>query len=188
MKRKLLLFMLGLFFVSAHLLAQQKTITGKVTDSQGQPLPGVTVSVKGTSTRTQTNGEGLYSIETSLGQILHFTYIGFQAQETAVGTSNVISVSLQSTSSDLNEVVVTAMGIKREVRSLGYAAQDIKSEELLKNKDPNIINSLNGKIAGVNITNSSGAPGASSSIVLRGGTSLERDNQPLFVIDRKSVV
>uniref|UniRef100_F4C5J8 TonB-dependent receptor plug n=1 Tax=Sphingobacterium sp. (strain 21) TaxID=743722 RepID=F4C5J8_SPHS2 len=183
MKRKLLLFMLGLFFVSAHLLAQQKTITGKVTDSQGQPLPGVTVSVKGTSTRTQTNGEGLYSIETSLGQILHFTYIGFQAQETAVGTSNVISVSLQSTSSDLNEVVVTAMGIKREVRSLGYAAQDIKSEELLKNKDPNIINSLNGKIAGVNITNSSGAPGASSSIVLRGGTSLERDNQPLFVID-----
>ncbi|WP_134088124.1 SusC/RagA family TonB-linked outer membrane protein [Olivibacter sp. XZL3] len=183
MKRKLLLSMLGLFFVFAQVLAQQKAITGKVSDPAGQPLPGVTVSVKGSSTRTQTNSEGSYSIQADTGQVLSFSYIGSETQEVTVGTNNVINVSLQSASADLNEVVVTAMGIRRETRSLGYAAQDIKSDELLKNKDANLVNSLNGKIAGVNVTNSGGAPGASASIVLRGGTSLERDNQPLFVID-----
>ncbi len=175
--------MLGLFFVFAQVLAQQKAITGKVSDPAGQPLPGVTVSVKGSSTRTQTNSEGSYSIQADTGQVLSFSYIGSETQEVTVGTNNVINVSLQSASADLNEVVVTAMGIRRETRSLGYAAQDIKSDELLKNKDANLVNSLNGKIAGVNVTNSGGAPGASASIVLRGGTSLERDNQPLFVID-----
>src|SRR5690606_12099724 len=83
----------------------------------------------------------------------------------------------------IDEVVVTALGIKKEKKALGYAVQDIKADELMKNKNPNVINSLNGKIAGVNVTNSGGAPGASANIVIRGGTSLERDNQPLFVID-----
>jgi ferric enterobactin receptor len=183
MRRKLLLFFMGMLFVSAHVLAQKKTIAGTVTDSDGQPISGVTVSVKGISVRTQTNSEGLYNIQASQGETLLFTYIGSDPLEITVGSNSIINASLQPSSSNLDEVVVTAMGIKREVRSLGYSAQDIKSDELLKNKDPNIINSLNGKIAGVNVTNSGGAPGASASIVLRGGTSLERDNQPLFVID-----
>jgi len=175
---------MGMFFAYAHTLAQQKTITGRVTDATDrQPLPGVTVSVKGSTIRAQTNSEGLYTIEAQAGAVLLFTFMGSEPLEIVVGESNTIDANLKPASSDLNEVVVTAMGIKREVRSLGYAAQDIKSSELLKNKDPNIINSLNGKIAGVNVTNSGGAPGASASIVLRGGTSLERDNQPLFVID-----
>src|SRR5690606_20148491 len=103
--------------------------------------------------------------------------------EISPGNRTSLTINLEQSSEALGEVVVTAMGIKRESKSLGYSVQEIQSKELLKNKDANIINSLNGKIAGLNITNSGGAPGASSSIVIRGGTSLERDNQPLFVID-----
>lgn len=146
-------------------------------------MPGVTIRVKENNVNTQSDADGKYSIQAAIGQMIEFSYIGFTTKSVLVGPSDEINVSLSPSESALNEVVVTAMGIKKEKKALGYAVQDIKSDELLKNKDPNLINSLNGKIAGLNITNSGGAPGSSASIVIRGGTSLERDNQPLFVID-----
>jgi len=165
-------------------MAQERTVSGIVRQTgNNSPLVGVSVSVKGTSKGTQTGADGRFSISAKPTDRLRFVYIGFNEKEVPAGTSGNLTVLLTESSEALGEVIVTAMGIRRDKASLGYAAQDINSEELLKNKDPNIINSLNGKIAGVNITNSGGAPGASASIVIRGGTSLERDNQPLFVID-----
>ncbi|UYQ95931.1 SusC/RagA family TonB-linked outer membrane protein [Chitinophaga horti] len=165
------------------LMAQQKTITGRVVSNENEALPGVTVRVRENNVNTQTGPEGSYTIQASPGQTIEFSYIGYLTQSRLVGAASSLDITLVPTQSGLNEVVVTAMGIKKEKKALGYSVQDIKSDELLKNKDPNLINSLNGKIAGLNITNSSGAPGASASIIIRGGTSLERDNQPLFVID-----
>ncbi|MGK6350375.1 SusC/RagA family TonB-linked outer membrane protein [Parapedobacter sp. DT-150] len=165
-------------------MAQQKTVTGKVTSVEtSEPLKGVTVTIQGSSTRTQTDGSGAYMISVQQGRTLIFQSVGFESVEREVGVASVINVALSPSAEALGEVIVTAMGIKRERRALGYAAQEIQSDELLKNKNPNVINSLNGKIAGVNVTNAGGAPGSSASIVIRGGTSLERDNQPLFVID-----
>lgn len=182
MKRTLLMLFLGVFMIVFQ-AAAQKTVTGKVTDEDGLPLPGVSVRVKGTTTGASTNAGGTYSITANPGQVLRFTFIGSVPEERTVGAESTINVVLRSDSKALSEVVVTALGIKKEKKSLGYSVQDIQSEELLKNKQANVVNSLNGKIAGVNITNSGGAPGSSASIVIRGGTSLERDNQPLFVID-----
>jgi ferric enterobactin receptor len=173
---------LGLFFMAFQAVAQ-KTVSGKVTDEDGLPLPGVSVKIKGTATGASTSPTGTYSITVNPGQVLQFSFIGSVSEERTVGTENAINVVLRTDSKALSEVVVTALGIKKEKKSLGYSVQEIQSEELLKNKQANVINSLNGKIAGVNVTNSGGAPGASASIVIRGGTSLERDNQPLFVID-----
>lgn len=184
MKRTLLLLITGLACSLSYVKAQQKTVTGTVTDGgTGDPLTGVTITARGSNVQSQTDASGQYAIAVQSGQTLVFQSVGYQQAQRVVGAASVIDVSLSASEEALGEVIVTAMGIKREKRALGYAAQDIQSEELLRNKDPNLINSLNGKIAGVNITNSGGAPGASSSIVLRGGTSLERDNQPLFVID-----
>jgi len=184
MKRTLLLLFIGLMCLSPDVMAQQKTVTGTVTSAEtGDPLQGVTVTVQGSSTQSQTDAQGSYTISVQQGQTLVFQSVGFRQAERVVGPASVIDVALSSSEEALEEVIVTAMGITREKRALGYAAQEIQSQELLRNKDPNLINSLNGKIAGINITNSGGAPGSSSSIVLRGGTSLERDNQPLFVID-----
>ena len=184
MKRTLLLLIAGLACSLSFVKAQQKTVTGTVTDgSTGDPLTGVTITVQGSSIQSQTDASGQYTIAAQQGQTLVFQSVGYGQAQRVVGAASVIDVSLSASEEALGEVIVTAMGITREKRALGYAAQDIRSEELLRNKDPNLINSLNGKIAGINITNSGGAPGASSSIVLRGGTSLERDNQPLFVID-----
>jgi len=184
MKRTLLLLITGLACSLSFVKAQQKTVTGTVTDgSTGDPLTGVTITVQGSNVQSQTDASGRYTIAVQSGQTLVFQSVGYGQTQRVVGEASVIDVSLSASEEALGEVIVTAMGIKREKRALGYAAQDIQSEELLRNKDPNLINSLNGKIAGINITNSGGAPGASSSIVLRGGTSLERDNQPLFVID-----
>ena len=184
MKKFLLLLVCTLLYGFNQSYAQQKTITGTVINAaDSQPLPGVTITVKGTERSVQTEANGTFSIQAGAGEVLRFTYLGYISQEISPGNRTSLTINLEQSSEALGEVVVTAMGIKRESKSLGYSVQEIQSKELLKNKDANIINSLNGKIAGLNITNSGGAPGASSSIVIRGGTSLERDNQPLFVID-----
>lgn len=181
-KRLLTAMLCLLSFIALN--AQTKQVTGTVVSQNDNiPLQGVTVINRNSNQSTQTDARGSFSISAASGETLVFSYVGYELQEVKPGNRTVLTISLQQSGASMNEVVVTAMGIKKEKKALGYSVQEIKSEELLKNKDANLINSLNGKIAGVNVTNSGGAPGASASIVIRGGTSLERDNQPLFVID-----
>ena len=162
-------------------VAQTMKATGTITDANGEPLIGATVMLKGTKRGVTTDVNGRFSIDAPNGSTLIVSYVGMVTREIKVGGAPV-NVTLEGGNA-LDEVVVTALGIKRDKKSLGYAVDDINAEELMKNKNTNAINSLAGKIAGVSITQSSGSAGAGSQIILRGGTSLERDNQPLFVVD-----
>jgi TonB-linked SusC/RagA family outer membrane protein len=170
-------------WVGVGSLAMAQTANGVVVDTQDQPIPGASVIVKGTTTGTMTDIDGQFSIAARPGAILEISCIGYAAQEVNAGTG--IRVVLREDNEYLEESVVTALGIKRERKSLGYAVEDINAEELMRNKNTNAINSLAGKIAGVNVTQSSGAAGSGAQIILRGGTSSDesRDNQPLFVVD-----
>jgi TonB-linked SusC/RagA family outer membrane protein len=184
MKKQLLMLVLGVFFVSLQAFAQQKTVTGKVTDDEGLPLPGASISIKGSTTGgTSTKTDGTYSIMASAGQVLEFKFIGTKTVERTVGTSNVINVALIADAQSLREVVVTAQGIERSKRSLGYEAQTTSGADIAGSQRENFINALQGRVAGVTITPTNGTPGASSSIIIRGAVSLDGDNQPLFVID-----
>ena len=159
------------------------TITGMVTDESGAPLIGASVLVKGTDTGMATDTEGRFHIRAKVGDTLVISYVGQESKEVQITSLGEMHITLASGATSLDEVVVTALGIKKDRKSLGYAIDEIDSDELMKNKSTNAINSLSGKIAGVSITQGSGAAGAGSQIILRGGTSLERDNQPLFVVD-----
>jgi TonB-linked SusC/RagA family outer membrane protein len=164
--------------------AQKRTITGIVLEKATKdPLPGVTVQEKGTTNGTITNVNGRFTIAVAPGAVLLISFVGMESQEIAVGNSSNLDIQMEPSTEQVSEVVVTAMGIKKETKALGYAVQEVKGAELVKIKEPNLVNSLNGKIAGVNITNSGGAPGSSSQIIIRGGTSLTGDNQPLFIVD-----
>ncbi len=183
MVKKLLLFFV-LVFGAYPLLAQSKTVTGTVTDAtDGSPLPGVNVLVQGTTTGSQTDFDGNYSIEAESGNVLVFSFLGMKTQSVTVGASNTINVSLQEDAEQLGEVVVTALGIKREEKTLTYAQQTVRADELVKTRDPNFMNSISGKAAGVEIKKSSSGAGGSTRIVLRGNKSLSGDSSPLFVID-----
>jgi TonB-linked SusC/RagA family outer membrane protein len=162
--------------------AQEKTISGTVSDESGLPLPGVNIIIKGTTTGTQTDFDGNYTITANVGNVLSFTYLGLKPQEATVGASNTINVTMQEDASVLDEVVVTALGIKREKKSLGYASQEVKGDAVNTVKDVNFINSLSGKIAGIDIQNT-GTMGGSSNVVIRGYSSLYNSNQALFVVD-----
>lgn len=162
---------------------QNGQVSGVVTGSDGVPLIGATVTVKGTNRRTVSDTDGHYAISARPGETLVVSYVGFENSEIKLkGGKAVYDVQLAS-STDLDEVVVTAMGVSRERKSLGYAVEDLNSKELMLNKSNNVLNSLSGKMSGVSITQASGVAGAGTQIILRGGTSLERDNQPLFVVD-----
>lgn len=183
MFKKLLLFLV-VAFGTYPLLAQSKTLTGTVTDAtDGSPLPGVNILVQGTTTGTQTDFDGNYSIEASSGDVLVFSFLGMKSQSVTVGASNTINVSLETDAEQLGEVVVTALGIKRDVKALTYAQQTVRSDELTKTRDPNFMNSIAGKAAGVEIKKSTSGAGGSTKIVLRGNKSLSGDSSPLFVID-----
>ena len=172
-----------LAFVVQLTFAQEKTISGTVSDDSGLPLPGATVLVKGTSSGTSSDFDGKYSIKVDQGQTLVFSFVGYTTKEVAVGTSNTINVTLQEDAEALEEVVVTALGIKREERSLGYAAQGVKGGDLTEARESNLSNALSGKIAGVQVTSTSGSVGASSRIVLRGNSSITGNNEPLYIVD-----
>ncbi len=182
--RKLILFLSLVLFVGIETLsAQTKTITGKVVDDQGQPIPGSSIIVKGTTTGTISSPDGRYSIAVpDDATTLIFSFVGMKMQEIAIGTSTTINVTLTSDSEDIDEVVVTALGISREKKALGYAVQEVSGDELTKAKDQNIVNSLSGKISGVQVTSASGAIGSSSRITIRGNSSFS-SNEPLFVVD-----
>jgi len=161
--------------------AQGKTITGTVSDETG-PLPGVSIVIKGTTTGTETDFDGKYSITANEGDILVFSFVGMTRQEKTVGAANSINVVLVA-DNVLEEVVVTALGIKREARTLGYGTDVVKGEDLVKARESNIVNSLQGKVTGVQITNTGGNLGGSSKIIIRGVSSLSGNNNPLWVVD-----
>jgi ferric enterobactin receptor len=165
--------------------AQQKKISGTVLSSDDTPVAGATVLLKEEKTGTETDANGHFSISASPGNTLVISSVGFTRQEIKVGNSSTISVTLQKGEGELEEVVVTALGIKKQEKSLGYATTQLDAKELMKNKNTNIVNSLAGKVPGVNVTQFSGAPGAGASITIRGATSTSetRQNQPLFVVD-----
>lgn len=175
------LFLIPLFFVSISLCAQTRTVRGTVSSSQGV-LSNASVLIKGTSNGTSTNSRGIFSISANKGDILVFSSIGYVPQEVVIGKSDDIEVSLVESSQQMNEVVVTALGISREKKSLTYAVQSVDNSALSTVKDANLINNLTGRVAGVNISRSSSGIGGSVRVVIRGNKST-RNNQPLYVID-----
>ncbi|KAF0200674.1 MAG: TonB-linked outer membrane protein SusC/RagA [Bacteroidetes bacterium] len=184
MRKLFLLFCLVLGLTASSLYGQDLSITGTVTSQDdGLSLPGVTVAVKGTSIGTTTDVNGKFSIRAAQGAVLQFSFVGMVKQEVTVGQSNVINVSMASGALGLDEVVVTALGIKREKKSLGYALQDIQADELISSRESNVGNALTGKVAGLQVIRSSNGPAGSSKIILRGQSSLTGDNQPLIVVD-----
>lgn len=164
--------------------AQDRIVTGKVTDETGQGLPQVTVLVKGTSIGTPTDADGNYRLSIpENSKVLIFRFLGYVTKEVQIQNLSEINVTLSPDVTDVGEVVVTALGISREKRSLGYAVQEIKGENINQVKPDNIVNALSGKIAGVQVTGSQGGLGGSSRIVIRGVNSISGNNQPLFVVD-----
>lgn len=185
MKRIFLLFS-GLMLVGVQLLqAQTVKITGTVTGSDdGAPCPGVSVVVKGTTVGAATNIDGKYEVAVPANATtLTFSFVGYETIDVEIAGRTVIDVVLKSTSVEMEEVVVTAMGISREKKALGYAVQDVSSKELTKGASTNLATALQGKVSGVEITPSSGMPGASSKMTIRGSRSFTGNNTPLYVVD-----
>jgi TonB-linked SusC/RagA family outer membrane protein len=183
MKKKLLLLLWGTVLLAVQAFAQQITIAGKVTSADGQPIPGVSVAVKGTKTVSQTTPLGTYSIRASQGDVLVFSYIGMVSQQRTVTSAAAINISLKDDDNSLNEVVITALGQTAPKRSLGSSQQTVKGADIAGTQRENFINALQGRVAGVEVTSTSGVPGASSSITIRGVSSISGSNQPLFVVD-----
>ena len=174
-----------MFTFLTGVLAQTRTVSGRVTDqSSGEGLPGVTVLLKGTSTGISTNADGNFSLSIpETGGTLVFSSVGMATQERSIGSESQFNVAMQQDNKQLSEVVVTALGIEKDVRSLGYATQEIKADQISQKSEPNVLNALQGKVAGVSITGASGLAGSSTNINIRGITSLQGSNQPLFVVD-----
>ncbi len=177
-----ILTLLLVFFV--HLsFAQDKTISGTVTDQNGLPLPGVNIVVEGTTTGTQTDFDGNYSINGSVGQSLLFSYIGQKDVRRTIGAENTVNVQMEEDAQALEEVVVTAQGIKREKKALGYAVTSVGSDQLESRTEGDIARVLSGKAAGVQITSAGGASGSATNITVRGLSSFSGSNQALFIVD-----
>ena len=177
--------LLTLFICScAYASWAQRTVTGQVTSGDGSVLPGVNVVVSGTSNGTVTDSDGQYRIEVPGGDVsLVFTFIGYATQQIQVGDRSDINVQMVEDAQQLAEVVVTGLNIPREKASLGYSVSEVGGDELAQVNQTNIVNSLSGRIAGVQVTGSSGNMGGSSRITIRGINSITGNNSPLFVVD-----
>lgn len=162
---------------------RQNAIDGTVRDSSGLALPGVSVKVKGTTTGTQTDLKGHFSLPAKPGDALIFSYVGFETKEVAITDQKTVNITLNNNMRQLSEVVVTALGIRRSEKSLTYTTQQVSGAELSRVKTDNMMNSLNGKVAGVTISPSAGGIGGSAKVILRGNRSFSGTNQPLYVID-----
>lgn len=184
MKKRILKTLLSVMFILLSVAVfAQVNVSGTVKSDSGELLPGVSIVIKGTNTGVVTNIDGNYSLSVPGAQsVLVFSFVGMQTQEVPVDGRSVIDVTLATTTIGVDEVVVTALGISREKKSLGYSVGEVSGEELASVSQDNVINSLAGKVAGVQI-NQTGGAGSSVSVVIRGATSLTTDNQPLFVID-----
>ncbi len=186
MKRHLLTTMCIMASSALYVVhAQQTSVAGKVTDGSGNPVSGATITIKGTNQGTSTNESGLFTLNANPNATVVISGVGYQTQEINLAGRNTLSVSLQPSNTAIDEVVVTALGIERSERSLGYAAQKVSSEDLNVNKQANLVNALQGKVAGTQISSTGGGPGQGASIRIRGINSIdpERLNDPLFVID-----
>lgn len=184
--RKITLMLVFLLVAGiSGVFAQSRTVTGKVTSSQdGLGIPGVTVMVKGTTIGSISDFDGNYEINVRPEhRTLVFSYISMKSQEVALGTQTSINIVMEPDVFQIDEVVVTAIGVSRETKALGYAVQSVESEAIVRSATTNPVNALSGKVAGVQITNSSGAAGASSYMTIRGTASITGNNQPLFVVD-----
>lgn len=185
MKQKLLSMLFALLCLVGASYAQERQVSGQVTSStEGNPLPGVSVAVVGTTNATQTDASGNYTIDISGdGVTLVFSYVGFSSQRVSVGNQTVINVQLASDEEALEEVVVTALGISRDKKSLGYAAQEVSGETLSAARGGNALQSLSGNVAGATVSAPSSSLGGSTRVVLRGIGSLTGENRPLIVVD-----
>ena len=178
------LFVFLFVMASFSMAAQQKTITGTVTSAgDGGPLPGANVIVESDTGRgALTDFDGNYAIDAAEGETLVFSFIGMKTVSVTVGSSDVINVSLEEDAAQLDEVVVTALGVSREKKALGYAVSELSSDEINTVKSANVAESIVGKVAGV-VVNESGGLGSGSRIVIRGNNSLMYNNRPLVLVD-----
>ena len=183
MINKILLSLIAVLCLDATVTAQNKQVSGTVTDPAGAPVVGATVLVEGTTIGSTTDASGHFSLNAPEDAKLNISFIGYEPQQVDVAGRTHIPVSLKEDSHTIDDVVVTAMGITRSEKTLGYSVSTVKSDELTKARDGNILNALSGKVAGVNISSSSGTAGGSSRIIIRGQSSLGSSGQPLFVID-----
>ena len=173
----------GLFLVASQAMAQQKTVSGRITDDQGAPLAGVQIVIKGTGTGTLSNADGAYSIRAAQGQVLQFSFIGTGTVERPVGAADVINVQMRTAAISLEGVEVTALGQTASRRSLGSAQQTVSGVAISQSQKENWANALQGRVAGLEVISNSGVPGSSSQIIIRGVSSISGNNQPLLVID-----
>ena len=183
--RLITMLLLCITMSMGQLLAQTRTVKGKVTDENGIPVAGASVSIKENKTGTTTSSAGDFTLHAPAGsRMLVISFVGRESQEILIGNSNNFDVSLKpGGTKSLDEVVVTALGITKDRRTLGYATQTIKSEAITDKGDGNLLNALQGKLAGADITGAGGAAGASTSIILRGVTSFTGNQSPIFVVD-----
>ena len=181
MKKALL--MLTAFFLCAYGMAQD--VTGIVKDQSGAPLPGVTVLIVGTSNGTTTDFDGNFKISAKQGDLLRFSYLGMKSKDVTVASNKELNIVLEEDASALDEVVVTAFGVEQKQKSLGYSVSQVKAEDLNLNGQANAIESLQGRVAGVQINRTSGTSGGGVDILIRGITSVNpnRSNQPLIIVD-----
>ena len=183
MRKILSSLVVAMLFLTIAGQSQDLTISGKVTDDKGTPIPSASVVIKSNKNKgAAANEAGIYKITAAKGNVLVFSSVGFSTKEITVGASNVINVTLNSTGSDLSEVVVTAMGIKRSDKALGYAVSKVDPSTVLQKSEPDILKGLAGKVPGVDIRSGQGAPGAASRIQIRGVSSFN-GGEPLIVVD-----
>ncbi|WP_235893396.1 carboxypeptidase-like regulatory domain-containing protein [Litoribacter populi] len=186
--RKVLLFVLAFLVMAAngHVMAQQqRVVTGTViSEEDGEGLPGATILVKGTSIGTTTDLDGNFSISVPAGSnVLIISYVGLTTQEIPIGDRSNINITLATDAAQLSEVVVTAIGIERDKKALGYAVTTVGEELITNRPEADVSRVLQGKVAGVNITATNGTSGAGTNIIIRGYSSATGSNQPLFIVD-----
>ncbi len=183
--RKFTFLLAALLFMGMQVIQAQRVITGRVTSAEdGTSIPGVQIVIKGTLFGTTTDIDGKYRITVpDKSEVLVFTFVGMKSQEVRIGARNTIDVVLAADVMNLEAVVVTAIGIKKQEKNLGYSATQINADEIMKSRDRSPMNALQGKVAGVNISSASSSPGASTRVISRGFSSLTGSNQALYVVD-----
>lgn len=175
-------FLLLLLFLAVTGFAQDLSIKGKVQSADGY-LPGASILIKGTSRGSTTDANGDFTLNAPANATLVVSFIGYKTTEIPVGSKTVFDIMLENDATQFNEIVVTALGIAREKKALGYSVQEVSGKTLTQARETNLVNSLSGRLAGVQVTNSNGAPGSSSRMIIRGASSIGSNNQPLFVVD-----